>query len=284
MYSSVALGYHCAWSGSARPRAIVFPQTPTQVNDQPIPNWLESVPLDDGDEINPRPRPTWWTVELDGFTIANLESKPDTFRLPFDGLEKAWESGAPDATRWTPLQARVIYSNNSGRQRAIDVDIGHGCRFSVLSDQVKVWILSPRGSRAIVEGGEPITGTGGVRPPEGGGVSASMVVGTLAETPSAIGARGATFTRTIDVPGGAEAFYPLPPYARTVTPYQIGGVRQPLQWALVGLPGTPTIGTLGVAGANAAGPVHIIPQAAQAIRVPPGPAGRRLTFVATLDL
>jgi hypothetical protein len=288
MFPPIAQGYHCDWIGGARTRAVAFPQVVDQVNTLEIPDFVESGLLDFGSDENPRPQSQWWTVELWGFTLYDTLNLPDLTRLQFSSFERAWlanPAAAGPGQRTTPLQARVFYSNNSSRHRWVDVDIGTGCRFSVLTDKVQVYILAPQGSRQLVEGGNTVGLTGGVEPPEGGTVSMSMLAGTVTPTPSAIGSGGATYSRTVIVPAGQQLVLPHPPAARRVAIYQAGGFRTPLQWGFLPFAPTPLVGNVGIGGANAPiGEGLSIPQSSASLVVPSGLAARTLTLRYALEL
>ncbi len=247
----IRAGAHCNWRGDAESRQFFYPLTLTGTgalgsnivnNPQVIsPNFLETEPLDKNlgkpeGEADVRPDPRWWTIALWGYEVTRLFAGDPITAKPFGSpLGSAVPgSGAQlqRGSRSTHLQARIIYSNNAGYLRTVDVDIGSGIRVSVVSYFVRVQLLGTLLTKETVEGANPRAVFNNL--PDDFPVVDALVCGSITDTWSSQGEKLSTFTQTVRVPAGnTDQRVCIPASARKVQVYQTSvGTVLPLSWRL----------------------------------------------------
>lgn len=292
-------GHHCQYPGDAGNASFLYFLRLTNDDYRIRRQWLESPVLDRNNCNDGYPLPVnlWWTIDVHGFEVVQSSEVGLTAQQYF-GPEEAWQpEGLPlptflDATRHTHLKARVRWINNSGVREYVDIDIGHGQRLAVQSDQVFVDLLIPPDALPVLDGGnETVLPPPLVETP----VAQALIAGSVNASPySPAGQQIVTNTIIVNVPQGQPLNVQIPPRAKRVQVYQefVGLAVSPF-WntALVRSPGpvyapfARDSGILGIDPLTFRTPVLDIPQHCSLIRIPLNANNPRLyAFVFELDL
>lgn len=247
-------GAHCDWAGYAGTRQFFYVIEPYTTfaagsnqlqNRAAVPRFLETLESDANyeNEADPKPVPVWWTIDISAYEMYRafeggpIQARP--FGSPLgaatnlDAIQRGVSS--------THLQARINYLNQSKLAHIIDVDIAAGVRLSVMSSQVNVDLLMPKGTKETVDGVPTPPSFEGL--PLESVVVDALIVGSISESNACIGERAARYTQTVFVPAGStDIRSAIPAAARRVQIYQTPtGNVTPVSFRLYELSGSTVI-------------------------------------------
>ena len=237
------------------------------------------------------PTPSWWTVDLWGYTIARFLEQGS----PAVGPASAGTL-LNDGQRFTHCKGRVTWENTQFA-RSVDVDIGTGTRFSILANAVRVELLMPNGQGMVEVGTTTNTANSNNSTYTDGLIVDTAIGGSAYPCFAPLSNRYPTFTQTVRQleETSAGAVVPInvdvPPAAKYLTIYPDGDpLLTPWEWLIVNpLPG-PTAGALPIGPIPydpATSIVHRrqVPQNVSVIQMPVGgPVNRTWTLVWELEL
>jgi len=199
--------------------------------------------------------PTWWTVNLFGLEVDRLLNvgNPAVPALSRNEVINFADNGNPQADlgaaaafnpstgfpnpigqgRVTRFKARISYETLE-QERQVYVDIGTGIHFSVLAAAVKVELLVPQGQQFVDRGTVNDAAIGRLFGPGPAMITDVLLGGSCLPCFSPKGGCcSATFTQTVvktSVNQDLPLAVPIPPAAKAVSIYPLGGPETLLAW------------------------------------------------------
>lgn len=225
-----------------------------------------------------------WLVSVNGIETIKYGDAPfPVVKMTKDRILSAADN-PPGATRYSTLQAEVIWMDGSAKSCVKLIDIAGGTNIQVFGRNVQVNILAPRGTDIVEDGDVPGTITTAKTGLVFNGIYSARIAPTIVGAPTLDIPK---FTRWTQVHANAVNMVEIPPGARKVKVYNsslsLAATTAVNFWLSDDATNGYSVGTLDFTSANATDLDYIPCGATHIATTPTVAAERYLTFVFVID-